>query len=123
LAALDRGIFFKDCLSRCFVIASETMLIQAYRVESRRHGSIDFEPKPVLIGTVQFTPGIVQREIEFEPDAEAIKVLAKHNLAAHHKTVGIDTWKVELTSLDDDSLGTPFVENATEGYRIWLLRD
>jgi hypothetical protein len=83
------------------------MLIQAYRVESRRHGSIDFEPpEPVLIGIVQFTPGIVQREIEFEPNAEAIRVLA--------------TWKAELISIDDDHLGTPFVENATEGYRIWL---
>ena len=83
------------------------MLIQAYRVESRRHGSIGFEPpEPVLIGIVQFTPGIVQREIEFEPNAEAIRVLA--------------TWKAELISIDDDHLGTPFVENATEGYRIWL---
>ncbi len=88
--------------------------------ESRRHGSIDFEPKPVLIGTVQFTPAIVQREIEFEPDAEAIKVLAKHGLTVHHQAIGIDTWKAELISVDDDSLGTPFVENATEGYRIWL---
>jgi hypothetical protein len=59
-----------------------------------------------LIGIVQFTPGIVQREIEFEPNAEAIRVLA--------------TWKAELISIDDDHLGTPFVENATEGYRIWL---
>ena len=101
------------------------MLIQAYRVVSRRPGSIYFEPEPVLIGIVQFTPGIVQREIEFEPDAEAIRirVLAKHTLTAHHQAIGIDTWKAELTSLDDDSLGTPFVENATEGYRIWLLRD
>ena len=82
------------------------MLIQAYRVVSRRPGSIDFEPEPVLIGIVQFTPGIVQREIEFEPNAEAIRVLA--------------TWKAELISIDDDHLGTPFVENATEGYRIWL---
>ena len=88
--------------------------------ESRRHGSIDFEPKPVLIGTVQFTPAIVQREIEFEPDAEAIKVLAKHGLTVDHQAIGIDTWKAELISVDDDSLGTPFVENATEGYRIWL---
>jgi hypothetical protein len=99
---------------------NETMLIQAYRVESRRHGSIDFEPEPVPIGVVQFTPGIVQREIEFEPDTEAIKVLAKHNLAAHHQAIGISTWKAELIRVDDDSLGAPFVENATEGYRIWL---
>jgi hypothetical protein len=97
------------------------MLIQVYRVVSRRPGSIDFEPpEPVLIGIVQFTPGIVQREIEFEPDAEAIRVLAKHTLAAHHRAIGISTCKAELTSLDDESLGTPFVENATEGYRIWL---
>jgi hypothetical protein len=73
-----------------------------------------------LIGIVQFTPGIVQREIEFEPNAEAIRVLAKHTLAAHHRAIGISTWKAELTSLDEDSLGTPFLENATEGYRIWL---
>jgi hypothetical protein len=97
------------------------MLIQAYRVESRRPGSIDFEPpEPVLIGIVQFTPGIVQREIEFEPDAEAIKVLAKHTLTAHHQAIGISTWKAKLISIDDDHLGTPFIENATEGYRIWL---
>jgi hypothetical protein len=31
------------------------MLIKAYCVESRRHGSVDFDPGPVLIGTVQFT--------------------------------------------------------------------
>jgi hypothetical protein len=97
-----------------------TMLIQAYRVDSRRQGSIDFEPEPVLIGIVQFTPGIVQREIEFEPDAEAIKVLAKHTLTAHHQAIGISTWKAKLISIDDDHLGTPFIENATEGYRIWL---
>jgi len=109
----------KSLLSRCFLIASETMLIQAYRVESRRHGSIGFEP-PEPIGIVHFTQGIVQREIEFEPDTEAIKVLSKHNLAAHHQAIDISTWKVELISLDDDLLGTPFVENATEGYRIWL---
>ena len=97
------------------------MLIQAYRVESRRHGSIGFEPpEPVLIGIVQFTPGIVQREIEFEPDTEAIRVLAKHTLTAHHQAIGISTWKAKLISIDDDHLGTPFIENATEGYRIWL---
>jgi hypothetical protein len=99
---------------------AKPMLIQAYRVVSRRPGSIDFEPEPVLIGIVQFTPGIVQREIEFEPDAEAIRVLAKHTLAAHHRAIGITTWKAEPISIDDDHLGTPFVENATEGYRIWL---
>jgi hypothetical protein len=97
------------------------MLIQVYRVESRRPGSIGFEPpEPVLIGIVQFTPGIVQREIEFDPDAEAIKVLSKHTLTAHHQAIGISTWKVQLISTDDDHLGTPFLENATEGYRIWL---
>jgi hypothetical protein len=97
------------------------MLIQTYRVERRIHGSIGFEPpEPVLIGIVQLTPAIVQREIEFDPDAEAIRVLAKHTLTAHHQAIGIDTWKAELISVDDDSLGTPFVENATEGYRIWL---
>ena len=98
------------------------MLIQAYRVESRRHGSIGLEP-PEPIGIVQFTPGIVQREIEFEPNAEAIRVLAKHTLTAHHQAIGISTWKAKLISIDDDHLGTPFIENATEGYRIWLLRD
>ena len=72
-------------------------------------------PEPVLIGIVQFTPGIVQREIEFEPDAEAIKVLAKHTLTAHHQAIGISTWKAKLISIDDDHLGTPFIENATEG--------
>jgi hypothetical protein len=46
--------------------------------------------------------------------------LSKHNLAAHHQAIGIDTWKAELISVDDDLLGTPFIENATEGYRIWL---
>ena len=72
------------------------------------------------IGIVQFTQGIVQREIGFEPNTEAIKVLAKHNLGAQHQAIGVSTWKAELISVDDDSLGTPFVENATEGCRIWL---
>jgi hypothetical protein len=100
------------------VIASETMLIQAYRVESRRHGSIGFEPpEPVPIGIVQFTPAIVQREIEFEPDTEAVRILAKHSQATYHQAIGISTWKAELISVDDDLLGTPFFENATEGYR------
>jgi|SRR5689334_14845521 hypothetical protein len=92
--------------------------------EARNLKNVPFEalflPEPVLIGIVQFTPGIVQREIEFEPDAEAIRVLAKHTLAAHHRAIGITTWKAEPISIDDDHLGTPFVENATEGYRIWL---
>jgi len=75
------------------VVASETMLIQAYRVVSRRPGSIE---------------------------AIRIRVLAKHTLTAHHQAIGIDTWKAELISIEDDHLGTPFAENSTEGYRIWL---
>jgi hypothetical protein len=41
------------------------MLIQVYRVESRRHGSIDdLRPEPVPVGIVQFTGGIEQNHSE-----------------------------------------------------------
>jgi hypothetical protein len=47
-------------------------------------------------------------------------VASKFNEKMRRAAPGIDTWKAELISIDDDHLGTPFVENATEGYRIWL---
>ena len=43
-----------------------------------------------------------------------------HFVASKFNAPGIDTWKAELISIDDEHLGTPFVENAAEGYRIWL---
>jgi len=59
--------FLNIAFPRCCRLAQRNPCL---RVVSRRPGSIDFEPEPVLIGIVQFTPGIVQREIEFEPDTE-----------------------------------------------------
>jgi len=38
-----------------------------------------------------------------------------------HSAYGKKTWKAELTSVDDDSLGKPSFDDASKGYRIWLL--
>jgi hypothetical protein len=90
------------------------MLIQAYRVESRRHGSIDFHPRPKLIGMVQFTG----RDEQDRDEEAAIEILRGFSTLANHPALGFGTWKAELTSVDDDSLGRPFVENRARGYRL-----
>src|SRR5580704_4568460 len=51
------------------------MLIKAYRVESHRHGSVDFGPGPVLIGIVQF-PANDGMEVQ-QREEEALELLAK----------------------------------------------
>jgi hypothetical protein len=53
------------------------MLIKAYRVESRPHGSIAFNPaEPVLIGKVRFTGGIYGGVEESQLEIDAIELLA-----------------------------------------------
>jgi hypothetical protein len=97
------------------------MLIQAYRVESRRPPLLDGKPlTPVLVGTVQFTGGIEEGSTENARKRVAIDLLLYRSHLADHSTYGRKTWKAELTTVDDDTLGTPSVEDASEGYRIWL---
>jgi hypothetical protein len=93
-----------------------TMLIHAYLVESHRHGAPDFKPEPVPVGTVQFTGGSEQvREEE-----AATELLSHFSRLANDPVLGLETWYAELISVDDDSLGSPAYDNASEGYRIWL---
>src|SRR5258705_9724904 len=70
-------LFPYTTLFRSFLKAQRNpMLIQVYRVESRRPGSIGFEPpEPVLIGIVQFTPGIVQRSEEHTSELQSLRHL------------------------------------------------
>ena len=98
----------EDCLS--------PMLIKAYRVESRRHGSIAFEPpEPVLIGIVQFTGGIDEgREEEWQRESEAVNLLMNHSPFAHDPMRGADTWDAELIVVDDESLEAPSFDDASE---------
>jgi hypothetical protein len=97
------------------------MLIQAYRVESRRPGLADGIPlTPVLVGTVQFTGGIDEGRTDTARKKVAIDLLFYRSPLADHSSYGKRTWKAELTSVDDDSLGKPFFEDASQGFRIWL---
>ncbi len=92
------------------------MLIHAYLVESHRHGSTDFDPEPVPIGTVQFARGNEQRRNE----EAATELLSLFSPLAKDPIRGLETWYAELISVDDDSLGSPTYDNASEGYRVWL---
>jgi hypothetical protein len=97
------------------------MLIKAYRVESRRHGSIAFEPpEPVLIGIVQFTGGIDEGSEEWQRESEAVNLLMDHSPFAHDPMRGADTWDAALIVVDDESLEAPSFDDAPKGYRIWL---
>jgi hypothetical protein len=97
------------------------MLIKAYRVESRRHGSIAFEPpEPASIGIVQFTGGIDEGREEWQRESEAVNLLMDHSPFAHDPMRGADTWDAELIVVDDESLEAPSFDDAPKGYRIWL---
>ncbi len=51
-------------------VNARPMLIKAYHIESRRHGSIDCQP--VLMGIVHFTEGIAQGQL-FEQEKSGSK--------------------------------------------------
>src|SRR5258708_20721119 len=97
------------------------MLIQAYRVESHRPGLPDGIPlTPVPIGIVQFTGGSDEGRPEWQRQDMATDLLIYHSPLVDDLAFGHITWHAEKTSIDDDTLGTPFFEDAAEGYRIWL---
>jgi hypothetical protein len=57
------------------------MIVQAYIVESRRHGSIDdVQPAPVPVGAVQFTGNIAQERGE----AVAMELLSRFSPLTRH---------------------------------------
>ena len=79
--------------ARCseWVVIPKRMLIKAYRVESHRHGSVDFGPGPVLIGIVQF-PGYDGMEDQQREEEKALDLLASHSpQAARHPVLGFVT--------------------------------
>ena len=98
------------------------MLIKAYSVESHRASLADGNPpSPVPIGVVQFTgPGYVDIT-ESRLRSEAVDVLIEHSPLLDHRGIGSQTWAAELISVDDDSLGPPFFEDAQKGLRVWLF--
>ena len=99
------------------------MLIQVYRVESRRVPSADgITPTPVSVGIVQFTRGIDEGGKEWKQKKDAQDLLMNHSPLVFHLVYGPSTWHAELISIDNDSLGTPFFEDDVKGYRIWLPR-
>ncbi|MEA2261272.1 MAG: hypothetical protein QOJ51_4097 [Acidobacteriaceae bacterium] len=64
---------------------------KVYCVESRRHGSVDFDPGPVLIGTVQFTATDGMEDQQGEEE-KALDHLASHSpQAARHPVLGFVT--------------------------------
>ena len=74
-----------------WVVTPRRMLIKAYCVESRRHGSVDFDPGPVLIGTVQFTATDGMEDQQGEEE-KALGHLASHSpQAARHPVLGFVT--------------------------------
>lgn len=98
------------------------MLIHAYRVESRRAPQADRTPLAAApVGIVQFTGGIDQGRTEIERKRVAKDLLSYRSPLFDHSAYGKKTWKAELTSIDDDYLGKPSFEDASKGYRIWLL--
>jgi hypothetical protein len=66
------------------------MLIKAYRIESRRHGSIDCQP--VLMGIVHFTEGIDQDQL-FEQERVAVNLVMDHSPFSHDVKRGAETYK------------------------------
>lgn len=97
------------------------MLIQVYRVESRRVPSADGIPlTPVAVGIVQFTGGSGEGRKKWKRKKEATDLLMNHSPLVFHFVYGPSTWHAELVSVDDDSLGTPFFEDDAKGYRLWL---
>jgi hypothetical protein len=98
------------------------MLIHAYRVESRRASQAERIPlAPAPVGIVQFTGGIDRGRTEAERKRVAKDLLSYRSPLFDHRAYGKKTWRAELTSVDDDSLGKPSFEDASKGYRIWLL--
>ena len=96
------------------------MLIQAYRVESRRVPPAGGIPlTPVSVGIVQFT-GDSDEGKDGKRKKAATELLQNHSPLVFHLVYGPSTWHAELVSCDDDSLGTPFFEDDAKGYRIWL---
>jgi hypothetical protein len=93
------------------------MLIKAYRIESRRHGSIDCQP--VLMGIVHFTEGIDQDQL-FEQERVAVNLVMDHSPFSHDVKRGAETWDAESTNVDDELLGAPSFEDPLKNYRIWL---
>ena len=93
------------------------MLIKAYRIESRRHGSIDCQP--VLMGIVHFTEGVDQDQL-FEQERVAVNLVMDHSPFSHDVKRGAETWDAESTNVDDELLGVPSFEDPLKNYRIWL---
>jgi hypothetical protein len=93
------------------------MLIQAYLVESCRHGSLDDpQPEPVPVGIVHFIGGIKQEHSE----EAATELLSHFSPLTNHPILGFERWEAELISVDEESLGIPTYDVASESYRIWL---
>ena len=87
-------------------------------MESHRHGSIDdLQPASAPVGAVQFIGDIAQDHSE----EAAMELLSRFSPLTRHPILGVERWEAELSSVDDESLGTPSVEDASKGYRIWLL--
>jgi hypothetical protein len=96
------------------------MIIRAYRVKIHHpglHGGPHPDPVPVAI--VQITKDISELS-GAERDVEVLDFLAiSFPDLANHTVYGSSTWESELISIPDDELGTPTVEDISEGFRVW----
>jgi hypothetical protein len=95
------------------------MLIRAYRVESYRPGLLGLPLDTMHVAIVQITRNVselsgAQREVQVLDSLErCFPELAKH--MAH----GSSTWSAKPIDIPDDELGTPTVEDISEGFRVW----
>jgi hypothetical protein len=76
-------------------VNARPMLIKAYRIESRRHGSIDCQP--VLMGILHFTENIAQGQL-FEQERVAVNLVVDHSPFSHDVMRGAETWDAESTN-------------------------
>jgi hypothetical protein len=72
---------------------------------------------------VQFTGGVDEGRSEFQRKTLAQEILMNHSPLFDHIAFGHGTWNSELITVDDESLGTPSVEDASQGFRIWLSNE
>jgi hypothetical protein len=93
------------------------MLIKAYHIESRRHGSIDFQP--VLMGIVHLKEGVARGQL-CQLERVAVNLVMDHSPFSHDVMRGAETWEAESTNVDDELLGVPSFEDPLKNYRIWL---
>jgi hypothetical protein len=90
------------------------ILIKAYRIESRRHGSIDCQP--VFLGIVHFRESVARGQL-FRLERVAVNLVLDHSPFSHDVMRGLRPGK-RNRNVDDELLGVPSFEDPLKNYRI-----